>query len=448
MRTRLAVVVAVEAALVAVSIVVGALLDRAGVPVHADAAPLFARWQPHAGPGTPLALALAAAVVWWGHQLAQRLAWRWLLTASFLAALGWILSLALIDGWSGGLATRLTTSGEYLNEVDQVSAIPAMLAGFTDRIVDTGSGSWTTHVAGHPPGALLVFVWLDRAGLPGGGPAALLCVLVGATVVVSIPQALKALGDEAAARAALPFLVLFPGAVWVGASADGLFAGVLAAGLALLARDRTGRVGGWGISRWWAAVAGGALLGFSLYLSYGLVLAGPLALAVIALKARDRVATLVAAAGGAGAVVAAFTAAGFWWLAGYQAVVQRYYQGWGGERPYAYWVWANLACLVLAAGPAVGPALAALAVPRRPDGLARFGPDRRVLAGLAVAAALAIVAADLSGLSKSEVERIWLPFMVWLLVATAALRAGQRRAWLAAQALTALVVNHLLWTNW
>jgi hypothetical protein len=424
-RGRVTVVVAAEAALVAASIVVGVGLNRSGVPIHADAAPLFAHWRPHVGPGTPLALAIAAAVVWRGPVMAQRLGWRPLLAAGFAAAVAWILALALIDGWSGGLATRLTPQAEYLNDVHRVTDIAAMLAGFTDHILDFRPGSWATHVAGHPPGAFLVFVWLDRVGLGGGGPAALLCVLVGATVAVSIPQALKALGNEGAARAALPFLILFPGAVWVGASADGLFAGVVAAGLALLAMN----------SRW-AAMAGGVLLGFSLYLSYGLVLVGPLALVVIALKTRDRVGTLVSAAVGVGAVVATFTAAGFWWLEGYRLVVQRYYQGWAADRPYAYWVWANLAGLVLAAGPAIGPALTRVRA---------AGKAPLLIAG---AAALAIVVADLTGLSKAEVERIWLPYTVWLLVATAWLPPGQRRGWLAVQAATALAVNHLLWTNW
>lgn len=54
----------------------------------------------------------------------------------------------------------------------------------------------------------------------------------------------------------------------------------------------------------------------------------------------------------------------------------------------------------------------------------------------------------ISGLSKAEVERIWLPYAVWILVATAWLPARQRRWWLAAQALTALAVNHLVLTNW
>jgi methylthioxylose transferase len=58
------------------------------------------------------------------------------------------------------------------------------------------------------------------------------------------------------------------------------------------------------------------------------------------------------------------------------------------------------------------------------------------------------VAADLSGLSKAEVERIWLPYEIWLIPATAWLPPAHRRGWLAVQALTALAVNHLLLTNW
>jgi hypothetical protein len=63
-------------------------------------------------------------------------------------------------------------------------------------------------------------------------------------------------------------------------------------------------------------------------------------------------------------------------------------------------------------------------------------------------ALLAIVAADLSGLSKAEVERIWLPYAVWLLAATGWLPPEHRRGWLAVQAVTALAVNHLILTGW
>jgi methylthioxylose transferase len=59
-----------------------------------------------------------------------------------------------------------------------------------------------------------------------------------------------------------------------------------------------------------------------------------------------------------------------------------------------------------------------------------------------------VLAADLSGLSKAEVERIWLPFAVWFAAGAALLPARHRRWWLAVQALTALAVNHLLVTNW
>jgi hypothetical protein len=67
---------------------------------------------------------------------------------------------------------------------------------------------------------------------------------------------------------------------------------------------------------------------------------------------------------------------------------------------------------------------------------------------LPLAAVAAIAAADLSGLSKAEVERIWLPFAVWLPAGAALLPAAAHRWWLAAQAATALVVNHLLLTTW
>ncbi|MGW1450396.1 hypothetical protein ACWCO3_19240, partial [Micromonospora sp. NPDC002411] len=95
-------------------------------------------------------------------------------------------------------------------------------------------------------------------------------------------------------------------------------------------------------------------------------------------------------------------------------------------------------------------AVAAVSVRRPPAPLATAVRQRIADAGpavwLPVAAAVAVLAADLSGLSKAEVERIWLPFAVWLLVATAHLPRGHQRWWLAGQAATALAVNHLLWT--
>ncbi|MFE9959008.1 hypothetical protein [Micromonospora sp. NPDC005299] len=439
-------VLAVEAVLLVAAVAVGLVLNRRGVGLHADAAPLYATWRPHLGWGTPLAMLVAVVVLGPGLHWARTARWGPLLAAGWLAAVAWTLSLALIDGWSAGLTRRLTAQAEYLHEVPGVADIPRMLAGFTDRILDFQPDSWSTHTAGHPPGALLVFVWLDRIGLGGGTAAALCCVLVGATVAVSVPVTLRALGAAEAARAVMPFLVLLPGAVWLGASGDAVFTGVVAAGLALLAVR--GPV---------AALAGGLLLGFALHLSYGFVLVGALALTVLALRRDRRRAALLAATAGVAGVTALFVLAGFRWWEGYDRLVERYYQGWAADRPYAYWVWANLAALLLSAGPALGPALrrallAARAHRRAAGSLGDGGkPVARVTALrptvlLPAAAALAVAAADVSGMSKAEVERIWLPFVVWLLVAAAHLPTPTRRWWLAAQALTALAVNHLLFT--
>uniref|UniRef100_UPI003908935F hypothetical protein n=1 Tax=Asanoa ferruginea TaxID=53367 RepID=UPI003908935F len=432
------------AAGIAVALVCAAVLvavaDPAvtGVPSTRIAAPLFARWLPHVGPGTPAALVLAAAVSWHGPALADRLPWRRLLGVSYVAAVAWTMALAMVDGWQRGLAGRLTTPHEYLAEVPGVTDLPATLRGFTGRILDFQPDSWTTHVAGHPPGALLVFVGLDRIGLGGGGWAALVCVLGGALAVVAVPATIRTLGTEEAARAAVPFLVLFPGAVWVGASADGLFTGVTACGIALLAAaaTRTGTTG-----RWLAALAG-LVLGFGCYLSYGLVLMALPAVAV--LVAARRITPLFWAGLGALAVVAAFTLAGFWWLDGYHTLVERYYQGIASDRPYAYWVWANLACLTLAAGPAMAPVVRRVVVD------AVRGPRRWPTATVALplGALVAILAADASGMSKAEVERIWLPFAVWLPAAAVLLPTRGRRGWLVVQALTAIAVNHLLLTTW
>jgi len=70
------------------------------------------------------------------------------MAGGYLAALAWILSLALIDGWSRGLATQLTPQAEYLHDVPKVTGIPAMISGFASHILDFRPGSWATHVAG------------------------------------------------------------------------------------------------------------------------------------------------------------------------------------------------------------------------------------------------------------------------------------------------------------
>jgi hypothetical protein len=64
------------------------------------------------------------------------------------------------------------------------------------------------------------------------------------------------------------------------------------------------------------------------------------------------------------------------------------------------------------------------------------------------AAALSIAAADASLMSKGEVERIWLPFVPWLLLSTALLPDRWRRPALTVQVVVALLLEHLLDTVW
>ena len=65
-----------------------------------------------------------------------------------------------------------------------------------------------------------------------------------------------------------------------------------------------------------------------------------------------------------------------------------------------------------------------------------------------VGAVLAVTVADLSQMSRSEVERIWLPFMPWLTLAVVALPDRWQRPGLALHVAAALVVQHLLYTSW
>lgn len=424
--------VAGGAAVVVAAALVGRRLLADGVDIFLGWPPLLAEWMPHVGPGTPAAVAVAAVVVLRGPELAARLRWRVLLAVAYAAAAAWTLGLALVDGWQRGVVERLSSDQEYLHDVPRVGDVGEMVATFADRILTDQPGHWTTHVGAHPPGVLLLYVWLDRIGLGGGGAAGVVTVLVGASACVAVAVALRALGAEAVARRALPFGVLLPGAVWVGVSADGVFAAALAWGVALLAVGGARR----GARADLAAAAGGGLLGFSLYLSYGLVLGGLVAAAVVAATRAWRalgIATL-----GAGAVVLAFTATGFWWFTGLAQTRVIYAASIASTRPYEYFVWANLAAVSFVVGPAV------LAGIRR--ALARPHALPAAVAMLAAGGLVGLLAADLSGLSKAEVERIWLPFAVWLVIVCALL--PRPRAWLAAQAVLALAVNHLLLTVW
>lgn len=405
----------------------------------AATSPIFGWWNAHVGPGTIPAVLIAAAAVLWGPTLTQRLPWRWLPWTAWAVSCAWAFSLAMIDGWDRGFAGRLTARHEYLLQVPTVTDIPEAVRGFAGRILDYQPDSWITHVSGHPPGALLTFVWLDRVGLGGGAWAGLLCLVVGSSIAAALVVTVRALADEDAARTAAPFAAVAPTAIWIAVSADGYFAGVAAWGITLLALAVTGsaRV------PMLAAAGAGLLLGWGIFLNYGLILMALPALAVLmsASSVRAALTSLAPAVITALAVVGVFVAAGFWWFDGYLLVQERYWQGIASERPFQYWGWANFASVVCAIGlgtvAGIGRVFDIAAIRRRSG-----------LHLLVLGALLAITFADLSRLSKAETERIWLPFTVWLLASTALLPRRSLRWWLALNVVGALAVNHLILTNW
>ena len=405
----------------------------------ADAAPIFGWWRPHMGWGTVPAILIGLFAVVSGQSLAQRLSWRRLTFATWATSFAWAFALAMIDGWQPGFAGRLTARHEYLRQVPGITDIPEAVRTFASRILDFQPNSWITHVSGHPPGALLTFVWLDRIGLGGGAWAGLFCVLVGSSAAAAVIVAVRALSGEQTARLVAPFAAVAPTAIWIAVSADGYYAGVAAWGIALLALA----VRGTGRRAVLTGAGSGLLLGWGIFLNYGLALMALPALAVLicAPNRRAAVRAAIPAVAAALAVVGVFAIAGFWWFDGYTLVQQRYWQGIANNRPFQYWGWANLASVVCAVGlgtvAGIGRVFDIAAIKRR------SGIHLLVLAAL-----VAILFADLSRLSKAETERIWLPFEVWLLAAGALLPVRAQRWWLSLNVIGALLLNHFIFTNW
>ncbi|HEX3199154.1 MAG TPA: hypothetical protein VHR39_16520 [Propionibacteriaceae bacterium] len=438
---------AVALALIGVSAYVGHGMKQRGLPIVLPSPPLLAFWHPHLGWGTPLCV-LCVLVGLRLQRVAAELAWRRLLLAGWMLSVAWLCSLTLVDGLRNGWIDVLLDPNEYLHDLPRITNPAAFVASFTHFIafgdgVD-GTNVWTTHVAGHPPLTTLIFWLLARIGLGGGFWAGALCVLVASAASVAIPVTVRELGASSAARRAVPFVALFPGAVWMAVSADGLFAGVATSGLALVC---AGAIRGSLL----ASLVGGLLLGTALFLSYGLVLFGLVVLTAMALAVRQRglrptVGPWLVACLGVAAVAAIHLAYGFNWVTGLTQLCIRYYQGIASQRPFSYFAYANLAAWLISCSP-----LLAIAISRSIGVLARGrGPwtEDRVVALMALSGVLAALIADLSALSKAETERIWLTFGVIGCSGLALLR-GRWASWaLAGGAGWAILVNHLFNTGW
>ena len=195
-----------------------------------------------------------------------------------------------------------------------------------------------------------------------------------------------------------------------------------------------------------AGLSAGLLYGFCVMLSYGLPLLGLLAVTVLVLARAWR--PLPFAVAGAVLVVGAFALAGFAWWEALPVLSDRYWAGIARHRPGEYWTWANLAAMAICAGPWVGPGLAVAAVDASTRGSGADTRVRRRVAVLALAGLAMCVAATLSQMSRAEVERIWLPFVPWMLLGTALLPERWRRTGLVVQASFAVVVQTVFYTRW
>ncbi|MFD0850968.1 hypothetical protein ACFQ07_01915 [Actinomadura adrarensis] len=63
------------------------------------------------------------------------------------------------------------------------------------------------------------------------------------------------------------------------------------------------------------------------------------------------------------------------------------------------------------------------------------------------AALIGLLALDVSGVTRGEVERIWIPYAAWVVLASAQ-HHPPARAWLSAQAALAVTIQALVSSHW
>jgi methylthioxylose transferase len=426
-RRRVLVALLTAVALVVVAVVVGERLQHRDRRMSTFAPPFYGPWGRVWGRGYGrwplLALGLGPVVVVVARRLLDRARGAAVVLGAGALAGIWTVALSLSEGTAG--LTRAIGSGyDYLLGVSLVGDPHRFLARYLDLVPQL-----PLHGRAHPPGPIVTLWGLDRIGLGGTLPNALLAVTGFAAAVAAALVALRSVAGPTAARAAAPFVALAPATVFATAN-DAWFAGVAGWAVTLLVlasgrRDRWGDV---------EALAGGLLAGVTAYLTYpaGLFLLPAAAVALM----RRRWRPLVVGAVGLAVVATTVTLLGFSWFAGLAETRAQYAVSAARFRPYWYFVFADLAILVVVIGPAAVAGVARLR-------------DRR--AWWLVGAALAgVTLADLSGLSKAEVERIWLPFVPWLMLACCALptRGWRRTGWLAAQVVLALALQMTLRSPW
>ncbi|HLU27948.1 MAG TPA: hypothetical protein VKZ65_05885 [Glycomyces sp.] len=386
------------------------------------AMPLFGSWEWHFGAHLLVPAAAGTVVIAFLPALAARLRWRWAAVATALAAAGFGLALAYAHSHPHTWHDLNYHYGDPIHFVDDAGGVVPFLETYTDLQLE---GAFPVHLQSHPPG-LVLFLWAAaQIGLKGLLFENTLITLAAAASVLAALAIARDVAGERLARRAAPFLVIAPAAFW-HSNADIVFGGVTLSAVAclILATGRTGS------NAALLTAAGGLLAGAALMLAFSSAL---LAIPVVVVAVlRRRWGVLLAGGALAALVVLAPLLWGYWWLDGLAATRVRYYAGVATARGYWYFLIANPAVFALALGPATAVALSRLR-------------DRRMW--IVVGSCLAAVAvADLSGMSSSETERIWQPFMPLVLLAGCAL--PRPRPWLALQLAVALALTATLRVQW
>ncbi|RRR98091.1 hypothetical protein [Glycomyces terrestris] len=397
-------------------------LATAAADLKLDAMPLYGSWEWHLHPGLLAPVAVGALTIGYLPRICERWRWRYAAVATAVAGAAFSAAMALAHSHPRTWTDLDHHYARHTALVDAAGGPGAFLETYTAVQL---TGEFPVHLQSHPPGLVLCLWAAEQLGLEGlVFQNAVVKLGVAAAVAAALAIGREVAGERQARRAA-PFLVIAPAAFWQN-NADLVFAGAALAALACLVLA-TGRTG---VRAAALTAAGGLLAGAALMLSFSAAL---LAVPLLAVAVRRRRWGVLLGGGAlAAAVVLLPLLWGYWWLDGLAATRERYAAGVAAARGYWYFLLANLAVFALALGPALAVALARLR-------------DRRmwIVVGSCLAA---VAAADLSGLSSSEVERIWQPFMPLVLLAGAALT--RPRAWLGLQLAAALVLAAALRVQW
>jgi hypothetical protein len=409
-----------------------ALAVRGGAQLGTASAPFLGAYRWQVGPGSVLAPAVAALVV-----LVAARGWLetrgWTVTIwwGYLAALGWALSLALVDG-AAGLTRALSSPEEYPADVAAVGDDPVgFVRQFTAHVP-----AMSVATRGHPPGPVLLLWAFQRIGVTDRLALGLLLTALGTLTVPLVLAVVRGVCGETPARRFLPVLVLAPYAVWTAVSLDAvvaaLGAAMVAAGVRASADGRTG----WSAAGW--GTVAGLVAGIGALFSY----AAPwLGLSLVCLYFARRRPLLIMASGLAALVpVLSADALGFSWVEGLRLAHQDWSSRVEPYRSVLWWSGISLVALLLAAGP---PLVASLRKVRNTPGWPFL-----------IGAGAAVLFSVLAGLARGGVEHAWLPFFPWLAVAAV---APERQAGPAVRSplllaglgsVVALVVEAVLATPW